>query len=141
MTAVHLASDLSEVMIDHAQRDVPREACGLVASDSDGNLVHVYPLANVDPDPDRFVIDPRQHFSTIRSAEASGWSVAGVYHSHPRGPGGPSATDRVAPLDSTWISFVIAPVVDGWGIRAFHIRKGLATELQVVEAPSNASLL
>ena len=141
MTTVHLPSALTEAMIAHAQRDAPREACGLVASDSDGNLVHVYALANVDPHPDRFVVDPRQHFSTIRSAEATGWTVAGVYHSHPRGPGGPSATDRAAPLDSTWISFVIAPASGRWGIRAFHIRQGVATELQVVEAPSNASLL
>lgn len=92
----------------HAKACLPDEACGLLAGDvGGGRLEMAYPLDNADPAPDRFTIDPAQHFGAVRHAERSGWEVMGVFHSHPRGGHGLSATDLSQPHESAWIHVVV----------------------------------
>jgi len=38
-------------------------------------------------------MDPRDQIAAIRSIEAQGWDIIGIYHSHPSGPATPSPTD------------------------------------------------
>ena len=127
-------------MISHAIAAGAREACGLVAYNDEGEVAKVYCLSNVHPDPARFLIDPAEHFATIRNAESSGSTIRAVFHSHPRGPAGPSSTDLAADLDPDWVSFIVSPSGDGWQVRAFSIRRGQATSLSVVEAAVDSSL-
>ena len=140
LKSVYLPSALRAAMVDHAQRVAPDEACGLIAEGVDGLLVHVYQLTNLDPRPNRFLVDPVEHFASITHADTAGWTVTAVYHSHPIGPGEPSAIDLAAPIDPAWISFVVSRSNDRWGVRAFNIREGTAAELALVEEPSVGSL-
>ena len=59
-----------------------------------------YPAANVAADPrTRYRIDPEEQLEIFERLEDRGEEIAGFYHSHPRGPPRPSATDVDA---ATW---------------------------------------
>ena len=113
-------------MIAHATEVSPHEACGLVAYDGQGRPVRLYRLTNADPDPGRFEIDPVEHFHVIRDAEAEGWQIGAVYHSHPYGPARPSTTDLEAGIDQNWISFVVGRYRGRWRLVPFAIREKVA---------------
>jgi proteasome lid subunit RPN8/RPN11 len=71
----------------------PEECCGILLG-SDGSITEVRAAANVAHDPRRrFEIDPQALVDAHRAARRGGPQVVGYYHSHPRGPAEPSATD------------------------------------------------
>ncbi|VFR43383.1 Phage tail assembly protein [plant metagenome] len=74
----------------HAERDYPRECCGLVVSTVGGGEAYV-PCRNTAADGDQFVL-PAQDYA---AAEDLGRVVA-VVHSHPDAAATPSEADRVA---------------------------------------------
>lgn len=116
-------------MIAHAREAAPREACGLVAYDRGGRPVRLYRLTNVDPHPERFEIDPVEHFRVIRETESEGNRIGAVYHSHPTGPARPSSVDLAAGIDRDWISFVVGRKGGAWRVAPFAIRDRVATPL------------
>ena len=121
---------MATAMIAHAAEASPREACGLIVYDSAGRPVRLYRTTNVHPDPDRFELDPVEHFGVIREADEHGWWIGAVYHSHPQGPARPSATDLAAGIDPDWISFVIGlDRTAKWVIRAYRMADGHAVPL------------
>ena len=80
-----------------AEAEPHREICGLVEAGADGAL-RVVPLANRAPDPaDAFEIDPADVLAALRRVEGGAGDGPGVllavYHSHPRGGAGLSASD------------------------------------------------
>lgn len=94
-------------------------------------MVAVYPTPNDSPSPeDSFVVPPPDHYRALTHAESRGWSLAGSYHSHPRGVAAPSDTDIAKALDPGWFYLVVglgaAPRITGWRIRA-----GVATEVEL----------
>lgn len=124
---------MARTMIAHAAEASPREACGLIVYDGAGRPVRLYRTTNVHPDPDRFELDPVEHFGVVKEADECGWRIGAVYHSHPRGPARPSATDLDAGIDPDWISFVIGrDRTAKWVIRAYKMADGHATSLGVI---------
>jgi len=83
--------------IHAAARDAfPNECCGLVEGVRDGNVFRVtalHPARNLAASPDRFEVDPADHFAARKAARAAGHAVVGCYHSHPNGMARPSAAD------------------------------------------------
>ena len=72
----------------------PRECCGILLGDSE-TVGALRPARNVHPAPEtHFEIDPRALVDAHRAARGEGPHVMGYYHSHPRGPAEPSATDQ-----------------------------------------------
>lgn len=109
----------------------PAEACGLVAIDRGDRLVMAYPLTNVEASPARFTIAPEEHFGALRHAEAMGWEIGGVFHSHPTGTAVPSPVDLAQPHDPDWFHLVVGlrPRPE---LRAWRIRHGGAVEIAVL---------
>jgi [CysO sulfur-carrier protein]-S-L-cysteine hydrolase len=111
----------------------PEEACGLLAGIPGGGLRMAYPLTNALHSPDRYTIEPTEHFRALQHAERQGWELVGAFHSHPRGEAVPSATDVRLAGEPDWLYVVVGmaevrrPVV-----RAFRIRSGTATEVELV---------
>jgi len=94
----------------------PHEGCGLLLgtlkeADFCIEAVHEARNANRQRMQDRFVIDPEDYRKAEARAQAHGWEVIGVYHSHPDCPARPSPTDR----DFAWHGWLypIAAVVQG----------------------------
>jgi proteasome lid subunit RPN8/RPN11 len=91
---VTIARSVLDSVVAHARETAPAECCGLLLG-RDGEVVEAVPTTNVADDPEsRFVIDPKGHIDGRREARRRGLDVAGFYHSHPRSPASPSATDR-----------------------------------------------
>jgi len=120
-------------MVAHASFCLPDEACGLLAADGAGRLRMAYCLSNSAPSPTAFTLDPGEHFRALRHAEARGWHLAGVFHSHPGGPAFPSATDIAQALEPEWLYVVVGVVVGLQApavpeVRGFWIRGGVVEE-------------
>lgn len=122
---VRLPEPLRAAILAHAAASAPDECCGLLATDGDGGIRFVYPTRNASPSPVTFTIDPEDHYQAITHAEAQGWEIRGVFHSHPHGPVRPSMIDvRNAP-DPDWI-YLITDLVE---VRAFRIARGEVEEI------------
>jgi proteasome lid subunit RPN8/RPN11 len=94
---IELRPSVRAGLLGHARDAAPAEACGLLGGRS-GNptaITVAVPTPNVADRPrDRYVVDPETLIAGQDALEADGWDLLGFYHSHPRGPAEPSATDR-----------------------------------------------
>jgi proteasome lid subunit RPN8/RPN11 len=106
----------------HAEREYPRECCGLlVGRITDGGRtreVHAtYPVANIFSEEaerhHRMAIEPLEYARAERLHAASGLGVVGNYHSHPDHPASPSQYDleHLAPWPT--MSYVVVSVREG----------------------------
>ncbi len=82
----------------HAAADAafPNECCGLLEGTREGAVLRVttlHPARNLSDQPDRFQIDPADHFKAQKAARANGRRIIGCYHSHPHSAAQPSAVD------------------------------------------------
>lgn len=117
-------------MIDHARACAPNEACGLVAA-LGGAVTEVYALTNIDASPDRFTLDPAEHFAAIQDAEANGWVVAGAFHSHPSSPPIPSKADLEGGGDPGWVNLIVGVEGGRITVRAYRYVDGGATAVEI----------
>lgn len=94
---LYLPAALHAALWTHVRQDPEREQLGALGGVQRGPawVVHtLYPLANIAPDPRReYLADPGQLLRALKAMRAEGLNLVGLYHSHPRGPETPSATD------------------------------------------------
>ncbi|WP_332898007.1 desampylase [Haladaptatus sp. CMSO5] len=111
-----------DALVDHAERGVPEEICGLLEGTREGGTAQVtaiHPIENVATHREtRYTLDPETQLAVMEAIEGKGTDVVGFYHSHPAGPAQPSATDEA---QATWAgySYVIVslsgrPFVGSW---------------------------
>lgn len=98
---VHLPHPLAARMLRLAQRGYPNEVCGLLAQEDTGAWVALLPIRNHSPQPTvHYRMEPMAQYLAFTEAEARGWRIAGIYHSHPHSAAYPSPADRAAAFDS-----------------------------------------
>ena len=132
MTTVRIPREVIEAMRVHGANEQPNEACGLVAG-HDAQVRFFYPLTNTAASDAEFVVDPIGHGRALRHAEASGWRLIGVFHTHPAGPALPSQRDIDEAFDPSWIHFLGGTD----GIRAWTQAGGQVSEATIdVHAPA-----
>ena len=102
-----------ETVTDHASRNSPEEACGILVGHDDASIVRVtevVPAANIDPGDRRraYQIDWSSLFDTVRRTRDGEADIVGFYHSHPDGSHRPSRRDAT----DAWPGYVylIVPV-------------------------------
>ncbi|MFZ0013965.1 MAG: M67 family metallopeptidase [Acidimicrobiia bacterium] len=103
---VHLAEPLRREIIAHCIAGLPNEACGLLAVRG-GEVARVYPTTNADASPTSYTIPPDEHYAALVDAESEGWSLGGVFHSHPSGPATLSQVDLDRALEPDWVYVVV----------------------------------
>jgi proteasome lid subunit RPN8/RPN11 len=80
-------------IVAHARGLAPDECCGVLIGNAD-QVFDAVPARNIADRPAvRFLIDPKDHLAALKDARRRGLDVVGFYHSHPRSPAIPSATD------------------------------------------------
>ncbi|WP_128476450.1 desampylase [Halorussus pelagicus] len=103
MPTLRIPKSVREDVLARAREGVPKEICGILAGKRDRGTHRVeshHPAENVAATPQtRYEIDPREQLDLMESIEEDGHEVVGFYHSHPRGPDEPSATDAA---QATW---------------------------------------
>ena len=112
--AIAIPESVREDIVSHAREGAPEEVCGILAGVRDdrenaGEGEHKptyhrietrHPAENVAETPrTRYELGPREQLDLMERIEDADREVVGFYHSHPRGPAGPSATDAA---QATW---------------------------------------
>ena len=122
-------------ILAHAREESPRECCGLLVGQGTviGECVR---SRNVDPDPNRYEIDPLLHIATNRRLRGSGRAVIGAYHSHPHSAPEPSASDRAEAYYPDFVWVIVSLVVpESAAVAAFRLDAGRCVELTIETAP------
>lgn len=139
VTMITLPRAEYEKMLAHARKNLPEEACGLIAGVQEGGDKHiqkVFLLTNIDHTNEHFSIDPREHLTALKEMRAAGMQPLGNWHSHPESPSRPSEEDKRLAFDSR-ASYLILSLMDREVpvLHSFHVEKGKAgiEELVIVE--------
>lgn len=89
-------SDYQKI-VEHAIKELPNEACGLIAGIVDDGVKvveEVYMLSNVDASREHFSMDPKEQLYAVKDMRAKGYGQLGNWHSHPESPSRPSDEDK-----------------------------------------------
>lgn len=128
-----------EKMLDHARKELPNEACGLIAGTDDENGVRVvkkvYLLTNIDHSNEHFSLDPKEQLQAVKDMRANGLRPLGNWHSHPESPSRPSEEDKRLAYDSS-ASYMILSLMDDDNpvLNSFHVEGGESSkeDLEIV---------
>jgi [CysO sulfur-carrier protein]-S-L-cysteine hydrolase len=115
---------------DHAVRARPSECCGLL-SGTDSLITNLYPLPNGADKPEtRYFARPEDLFAAMRRIREANQALLGIYHSHPRAPAYPSASDVEMAFYPEAVYFIISlePQID---LRAFKIESSRIENVEV----------
>jgi proteasome lid subunit RPN8/RPN11 len=130
-TALLLPKEHWQGMVEHVNRWLPEEACGLLAGPP-GRVEAMYPVENALHSPVAYEMDGRQQVDAMIDLEAKGWDILGIFHSHPAGPAAPSQTDVAQAYYPDAVYVILVPVVEcGWTARGYEIIAGQVTEVRV----------
>jgi len=120
-------------MISHAFDCLPEEACGLMAGIYGGEQApQFYACRNDAASSKVYTVDTRDHLQAERAAEASGFEIVGVMHSHTHTDAYPSPTDVRQAVDPTWHYVIVSLRDDAPVLRSYKIVDGNIAEEQVV---------
>ncbi len=102
-----LAPDALRAITAHAERDYPREACGVLLGRLEGEArvaTSARPAGNLNTERahDRYDMDPKDRLAAEAEGRARGEVVVGFYHSHPDHDAYFSATDLARSEEAQW---------------------------------------
>lgn len=117
---IKIKNDVYNMIVQHAEKDSPIEACGYLAG-KDNVVSKHYELTNIDNSSEHYSLDPKEQFQIIRNARSDGLEILAVYHSHPKTPARMSQEDIKLAYDPH-ISYVIISLADGVDIKSFKIK-------------------
>lgn len=106
-------SDFKKILA-HAVKELPDEACGLIAGTVEGcdkEIKRVYLLTNIDHSNEHFSLDPKEQLEAIKDMRKNGFVPLGNWHSHPESPSRPSEEDKRLAFDSK-ASYMILSLMD-----------------------------
>jgi proteasome lid subunit RPN8/RPN11 len=133
-----------QAIVDHAQTEAekPAEACGLLAGEpGDIDVKAVYPCRNAAPEERLdfiYELHPLDHLRADRDAQANGWEIIGVYHSHTHTEALPSPTDIAQAPDPSWHYILVSLRLPTPVVRSFTIVDGKESEEPLVlERPAS----
>jgi proteasome lid subunit RPN8/RPN11 len=120
-------------MLEHIDKHVPLEACGLLAGKHD-QVERVITVQNQAQSPVRFAMEPYEQLEAFDWIDSNGLDLLGIFHSHPAGPETVSATD-IAEAAYEVVHLIWSPRQGHWQARGFWIENGGAVEvtLQLVD--------
>ena len=129
--SLKLSTALWQTIIEHLQKELPNEACGLLGGVK-GVVQQVYPVENELRSPWAYRMAPKEQVRAMLEIEAAGWELSGIFHSHPNGPPGPSASDVAQAYYPEAVYLIFAPDARGeWQGRGFQIEEGRVEEIPV----------
>ena len=114
-------------MRDHVQAHAPLEACGLLAG-KNNQVEKIFLIENQAKSRVKFRMDPNEQLEALNWIDSNGWSLVGIFHSHPAGPETVSATD-IEEAAYAVTQIVWSQTKDNWIARGFWIENKQATEV------------
>jgi proteasome lid subunit RPN8/RPN11 len=135
--------ELPQAVIDEiaalAYEAYPYECCGLIAAapgpdTASATVSRFYRCRNAAESAKVYTIDPMDHLRSERDAEANGWDIVGVVHSHTHTEPYPSPTDIGQAPDPGWHYVIVSLKRESPELRSYRIVDGAVTEEAVVVA-------
>ena len=94
---VSVSGEIRDGIVDHARREVPNEACGIIVGDraavDGGRALRWVPLRNQLASPYRYAIDPDDLLRLTIGTDDADEVFWAIVHSHVASPARPSPTD------------------------------------------------
>jgi proteasome lid subunit RPN8/RPN11 len=112
------------------RRCLPEEACGIIVEKESGRIEAIA-VTNALHSPMRFRMEPGEQLELMTQMDEHDWRLAGIYHSHPKGPNHPSATDLAESAYPEAVSLIWFPQAGGWNCRAFILGDRSYTEISI----------
>ena len=129
--------DLVEAIVEHARKDHPDEACGMIAGPTSDRPERFVPMLNAARSPTFYEFDSLEQLRLYREMDANDEVPAVVYHSHTATEAYPSRTDvsYAGEPDAHYV-LVSTREPDQHEFRSYRIVAGEVTEepVQVVES-------
>lgn len=123
---IYLKKSDYDKIVEHAKKNLPEEACGLLGGTKNGDektVEKVYLLTNIDHTNEHFSMDPKEQLAAVKDMRANGLELLGNWHSHPESPSRPSEEDKRLAYDPT-VNYLILSLMDEEPVlRAFDIDK------------------
>jgi proteasome lid subunit RPN8/RPN11 len=124
-----LPKPVHDQMVAHCLTGLPDEACGLLGGDlATGRAVTCYPTRNLAASAKLYTVDPKEHLRADRDAEAAGYSIIGVFHSHTHTEAYPSPTDVAQAPDPEWHYILVSLRDIQPMVRSYRIVDGVIDE-------------
>jgi proteasome lid subunit RPN8/RPN11 len=128
--AVEVAPAVLAHVLAHARSEAPRECCGHLVGRPHTRIVdQAVAATNIEPGTTRYVVDPADHFRLMKRLRGTDREIVGGYHSHPRSPAVPSATDVADAFSAAFLYLIVSllepdrPDVRAWRISGEEIRQ------------------
>ena len=129
--AVRTRREAVQQMLSAARAAGPQECCGLLGG-RDAVISAAFPAPNALASTTAFAISPEELFRIFRAMRDAGLEHLGIYHSHAASENVPSPRDISRAFYPDAAYFIVSPAAQAKSaVRAFRIRDGLATELQI----------
>lgn len=129
---LRLPSSAYAAMVGHAYDGLPDEACGLLVGDPrTSRVVRFAGTANDARSSRVYTIPPLEHLKIERAAEAEGFEVIGVVHSHTHTDAYPSPTDVEQAPDPGWHYVIVSLRDEAPVLRSYRIVDGEISEEKV----------
>ena len=137
---VRLPAEIRRAIVDHARREAPNEACGLIVGDrpieTGGLPLRWVPARNALASPYRYEIDPADLLRVTIETDDRDEAIWGIVHSHVASPARPSATDIRQAFYPEAVYLLVSldpreadPVIGAESLRAWRIAAGSVTEV------------
>jgi proteasome lid subunit RPN8/RPN11 len=110
-----LPETLRAQLAAEARTAFPRECCGLIAGEKQGDVAvanALHATRNLAVERDRFEIDPTEQFRLLRALRGTGRDIIGCYHSHPNGRPEPSPRDLEGAGEEDFVWLIAALAAD-----------------------------
>ncbi|ASR37760.1 peptidase [Prauserella marina] len=136
---LRIRRDLVDAIVEHARRDHPDEACGVIAGPDDGTdrPERFIPMVNAARSPTFYEFDSGDLLRLYREMAAADEVPVVIYHSHTATEAYPSRTD-VKLAQEPFAHYVLVSTKDSdeHEFRSYRIVEGVVTEepVEVVES-------
>lgn len=128
---LHLSPAQHASIIEHARRNAPEEACGILAGDSDGTVRRVFLMENIEHSPDFYMLDSTEQFRVFESMEKEGLELVAIFHSHPHSSAVPSARDLELAFYPESLYLIISLEGEEPESHAYSIRNDQVREVRI----------
>jgi len=135
-SALHLGAGLWQRMLeDIIQRAPQEEACGLLSGIIEQDhyqALQVIPVTNQLHSPYRYNMAPQELLDAFTQIDKREQELIAIYHSHLKGPVGPSETDIAQAYYPECVYLIWSHMGDKWICNGYLIRQGQVRQIALV---------
>lgn len=130
---LQMSREIYEALVAHCLVSLPDEGCGLLAGVEGADVAErCYTTTNAANSARLYEVDPTEMLAADRDAEAKGWVLIGVFHSHTHSDPYPSATDVAQAPDPAWHYVLVGLAERAPVVRSYRIVEGGISEEELL---------